>query len=95
MAATRGDPRNTREWKRLTAQVRREEPVCWLRLPGCTIRTTTADHILTVKARPDLALVRANLRGACLHCNSTRNDKPIESLTVGADPVANALDWFN
>ena len=86
-----GDPRKTRQWLKLKAQVVREEPVCWLRLPGCTIASQTADHVLTVKERPDLGLVRANLRGACHHCNNARNDRP----PPAPRPQPAALAWFD
>lgn len=60
----------------LSKQVAREEPVCWLRFPGCTIRSTGADHYHPVKTHPHLRLVRSNLRGACHHCNVTRGAVP-------------------
>lgn len=66
-----GDPRHTHAWRLLRKQVVNEEPVCTVRLPGCTHVSTTADHIETIVNRPDLALTRSNLRGACLHCNSS------------------------
>lgn len=88
-----GDPRNTRAWKKLSAQVVREEPLCWLRLPGCTRFSTTGDHIHSVYDRPDLALVRANVRGACKHCNSSRGRRAPRP--VSATPRAPALDWFD
>ncbi len=73
------DPRWTREWRRLRDQVVSEEPYCKLRITGvCTGRSQTADHIVTVKARPDLALVRTNLRGACHPCNRRRGSKVVE-----------------
>lgn len=91
------DPRaRDRAWRKLRDQVVREEPLCWLRLPGCTTYSQTADHVLTVKARPDLSLVRANLRGACHPCNHKRNDKPVSELDRlrGREVAAEALDWF-
>lgn len=83
----------TRAWRKLRDQVVAEEPLCWLRLPGCTTLSQTADHVLTVKARPDLAMVRANLRGACQSCNGKRNDKPVGQLV--APQSAKALDFFS
>lgn len=85
------DPRGSRAWRKLRAQVIAEEPLCWLQLPGCTRLSTTADHILTFKERPDLAMVRANLRGACAHCNYSRNDTPVTMLN---QDNARALEWF-
>lgn len=84
--ATKGDPRQTRAWRKLRDQVVREEPTCWLQLPGiCTAASTTADHVQPVKARPDLALVRSNLRGACEPCNRARGNTPVESLRLVQD----------
>jgi 5-methylcytosine-specific restriction endonuclease McrA len=70
--------RSTRAWQRLAKQVCTEEPICWLRLAGCTIRSTTGDHIIPASARPDLALVRSNVRGACAPCNNKRGHLPPE-----------------
>lgn len=67
----------TRKWAKLSKQVAREEPICWLRLPGCTIRSTTADHILCCKTHPHLKMTRSNLRGACGWCNRHRGDTPV------------------
>ncbi len=41
---------STRAWRRLRAEVIKAEPSCWLRLPGCTHISTTADHIIPVSA---------------------------------------------
>ena len=68
--------RSTRAWQRLAALVIKEEPVCWLHLEGCTIRSTAADHIIPAGSRPDLALIRSNVRGACRHCNNKRGHLP-------------------
>lgn len=95
--------RSTRAWQRLAAQVIKEEPICWLRLDGCTIRSTTGDHIITASARPDLALVRSNIRGACRHCNNKRGHLPAElaremygTTTPAADqPKPQALSIFD
>ena len=70
------DPRNTRAWRKLRDQVVREEPVCTLQLDaGCTYWSTTADHIVNYVDAPHLGMVRTNLRGACLHCNSVRGGR--------------------
>ena len=68
--------RSTQAWKRLAKQVCTEEPVCWLRLAGCTTRSTTGDHVIPMAARPDLALIRSNVRGACSPCNNKRGHLP-------------------
>ena len=62
----------TSHWRRVKAQViARDGGVCRLRLPGCTIQATTADHIipwLQGGGWYDLS----NLRAACDHCNKVR-----------------------
>lgn len=89
------DPRSTRAWRKLRDQVVAEEPDCRLQLPGCTFTSVTADHILTVHARPDLALVRSNLRGSCEECNRKRGKRPDDgSLPVGTGQRPRALDIF-
>lgn len=71
---------STRAWRKLRAQVIREEPTCRLRLAGCTGLSTTGDHIIPVSARPDLRYVRANVQGACASCNYKRGHTPIGML---------------
>ena len=66
----------TQEWRRLAKKVCQEEPICWLQLACCTTRSTTGDHVIPVAARPDLALVRSNVRGACRPCNNKRGHLP-------------------
>lgn len=70
----------TRAWDKMSKQVAKEEPRCWLRLPGCTIRSTGADHYHPVSTHPGLEFVRSNLRGACHHCNTARRDTPVHEL---------------
>jgi hypothetical protein len=70
------DPRETRAWRRLRDRVVFEEPMCTLRYDCCTGASQTADHIIPVIERPDLALERGNLRGACHACNIRRRAKP-------------------
>jgi len=67
-------------WRKLRDRVVKEEPTCRIQLPGCTGRSTTADHILPRWLRPDLTLVRSNLRGACDHCNKSLGQKMRASL---------------
>lgn len=54
----------------LTRLVCERDPGCRLQLEGCTQVSTTADHIVPVSAGGETTL--ENLRGACLHCNSSR-----------------------
>jgi 5-methylcytosine-specific restriction endonuclease McrA len=80
------DPRSTQAWRRLAKQAAREEPVCWLRFPGvCTGASTTGDHVIPVTIRPDLALIRSNVRGACEPCNTARRNTPVEALRFDRD----------
>lgn len=66
------DPRETRSWRKLRDSVIYEEPLCTINLEVCTGWTETADHVIPVIERPDLALTRRNLRGACHACNMRR-----------------------
>lgn len=87
-----GDPRQTRAWRTLRAQVLAEEPICWLQFDGiCTGPSTTGDHVISVEERPDLALVRTNVRGACAACNLARGRTPADLLERRSPP---ALDFF-
>lgn len=76
MAALKGDVIGTRAWRKLRDQVVQEEPVCTLQLDdGCTFWSQTADHIVNRADAPHLAMVRDNLRGACIHCNAVRGGR--------------------
>lgn len=57
----------TPEWRALSKQVRREQPWC-----ACGAKTTQADHIKSVRERPDLKLERSNLVGMCRPCHSRK-----------------------
>lgn len=90
------DPRSTQAWRKLAKQVAREEPVCWLQFPGiCTGASTTGDHVIPVTVRPDLALNRSNVRGACGPCNDARRNTPVESLRLGDRERPAALSIFD
>lgn len=78
-------------WKRLRLQVIREEPVCRLRLDCCTMRSTTADHIIPVKYRPDLKYVRSNLRGSCQPCNMARGARSLSEVRKEREAAAAAV----
>jgi len=87
-----------RPWRKLRDQVVMEEPVCRLRLPGCTIASQTGDHIIPVKYRPDLKLVRGNLRGSCHSCNMKRGTgsprRMADIFRHKPKPPPPALDFF-
>lgn len=88
---------NHRAWRRLRDQVVREEPLCRLRLPGCTLVSTTGDHIIPVSFRPDLRFVRSNVRGSCRTCNGNRSNQPLEAVRARmtrSHPPAKALGFF-
>lgn len=89
------DPRETRAWRKLKDQVVREEPSCWLRLPGCTVVSTTGDHVIPVTEQPELALVRSNVHGACRSCNEKRGNLPVEALAARFDEPPEALSVFD
>jgi 5-methylcytosine-specific restriction endonuclease McrA len=72
-----GGQLTSRKWRRIRDQVVQEEPVCRLQLSCCTMRSTTADHVIPVKFRPDLKYVRQNLRGSCGPCNRRRGARPL------------------
>jgi 5-methylcytosine-specific restriction enzyme A len=68
------DPRySTYEWRKLRARVIQQQPYCALRLPGCTLYSKQVDHIVSANDRPDLFLVRSNLRGVCAACHHKRS----------------------
>lgn len=89
------DPTKTYAWRKLRDRVVTEEPVCWLAFGGiCTGRSTTADHVIPKTVRPDLALTRSNLRGACGPCNLARGRTPVERLALGGGTEPPALGIF-
>lgn len=90
------DNGSTRAWRLLRAKVLREEPTCRIRGPGCTHTATTVDHIHPRSLRPDLAMNRRNLRGACAHCNYSRgNGTKQRRAPSQAASRPNALSFFD
>ena len=75
-AAWAGKPRNrqaeynNREYKLNRKTAIQREPVCHWQLPGCTSRSTQADHVIPVAQGGTGAL--ENLVGACGRCNALR-----------------------
>lgn len=71
------------QWRKLVRFVlARDNRVCRIRLPGCTIVATTGDHIVP-RHRGGARLDPLNVRAACQHCNSvrgnlTRRDEELE-----------------
>jgi 5-methylcytosine-specific restriction protein A len=61
----------TPEWKRLSAQVRAENPTC----AACGAPSEQADHLISVRQRPDLALDPSNIQALCRRCHSARTSR--------------------
>lgn len=86
-ATTHG--RKGRPWRRLRAQVLREEPVCRY----CGVRpSTTVDHVLPLSLFPSLAHVRSNLAGACRWCNGSKHNRMPGPVRRPA-PTVTQLRW--
>jgi 5-methylcytosine-specific restriction protein A len=59
------------DWRRLRLIVLEEEPLCRFHAErGQTVPGEEVDHIEPVDLRPDLRLVRSNLRVLCKACHS-------------------------
>lgn len=58
------------EYKRNREIVLKRDRWCRLRLPGCTVKSTTVDHVISVAKGGGNGL--DNLIGACEHCNRMR-----------------------
>lgn len=57
-------------YRRNRAIALKREPECHWRLPGCTGRSTQADHLVPVSRGGTNDL--GNLVGSCQHCNEAR-----------------------
>lgn len=69
MTAARTHGRSGRPWRRLRLLVLARDPVCTICWQA---PSTTADHVIPLSVRPDLAHVPSNLRGSCGPCNYSR-----------------------
>jgi 5-methylcytosine-specific restriction protein A len=59
-------------WTRLRLVVLADEPLCrFCFARGQLVPATDVDHIKSIAQRPDLRLVRSNLRPLCHSCHST------------------------
>lgn len=62
-----------RTWRKLRLLVLAEEPLCRFCLEEGRVRASEhVDHIIPLRERPDLRLVRSNLRGLCESCHNRR-----------------------
>ena len=57
------------EWKKFRSAFIRDFPFCCC---GCGGPTEHVDHIVSVKRRPDLRLVRSNCRPMTMRCHNAR-----------------------
>lgn len=64
---------------------------CVLRLPGCTGRATTGDHIIPFSVDPTRALDVSNGRPACLSCNQRRG---VRDVPTDARPRVDGRGFF-
>jgi len=61
-------------WRKIVREVLAESDTCWLcGQPGAD----SGDHVIPVSVRPDLELVRSNVRPAHLVCNQRRGTAPV------------------
>jgi 5-methylcytosine-specific restriction protein A len=61
----------TAEWRRLRTAILTARPLC----VDCGARATDLDHLLTLRARPDLALSPSNVAPRCHACHSRRTSR--------------------
>ena len=80
----------TYAWRMLRLAVLNEEPMCRIKLEGCTGVATVVDHMLPVRTHPHLEYERANLQGACASCNMAKG-----AGYVPPPPIPRALKFFD
>jgi 5-methylcytosine-specific restriction endonuclease McrA len=61
------------EWKKLRAEVMADADGCYH--CGATDVELSADHLLSVRTHPELALERSNVVAACRSCQRRRQDR--------------------
>jgi len=83
---------HTTAWQHLRKRVLAEEPWCTLRLPGCTGRSTQADHIVSANTAPELFFERRNVRGTCAKCHMKRSRQQ-QRFRPRDEPLGQA-GWF-
>lgn len=86
MPTVKGDPRGTRAWRILRAQVLAASDRCYL----CgRLGANTADHVIPVSERPDLALDPGNVAPAHSKCNSRKGGRRAPR----ADTIEPSRNW--
>ena len=77
-------------WRRLRRMVLAEDPLCRLCLErGLIVASREVDHVIPIAKRPDLRLVRSNLRGLCKPCHSAVTAEQVGWKTKSRDHTAN------
>src|SRR5262245_44782786 len=91
----------SRPWRRLRAQVLKEEPTCRVRIAGvCTVVSTTVNHIVPKAIAPHLVMSRPNCQGSCRPCNlylgkrSRAQAERKRPRSGGSKTPARALEFF-
>lgn len=70
--------RHARRWERCRRMVLKRNPLCvdpyrWHEADGRVVLAMQVDHILPLRARPDLAYDLGNLQGLCTRCHATKS----------------------
>lgn len=61
-------------WRKIVREVLAESDTCWLcGQPGAD----SGDHVIPVSVRPDLELIKSNVRPSHLICNQRRGTAPV------------------
>lgn len=67
---------------------------CGISIAG--FKKSRVDHIIEVKARPDLALTLSNLRSLCATCDNRRHSMKLgreTKVVLGSDDQGYAVGW--
>lgn len=95
----RGKGRDGRPWRTIAQRVYREETHCWIcgqyvdqTLPPRTPRSRSVDHVVPLSQGGN-PLDRANLRLACLGCNSSRHQQQRKQQQPRRRRATNSQRW--
>lgn len=68
-------------WLRLSRMCLTEEPYCrYCARLGRTVVAEVSDHIIPIRIRPDLRLVRANIQSLCKRCHDSTKQQEEKEL---------------